>query len=76
MTMMILMMTSASHYDRVGKQIGRVMMVITISNDLDDDADDELMMMMTSASHDDRVGKQIGRVKSEKVTGRSSCNIQ
>ena len=35
-----------------------------------------MMMMITSASHEDRVGKQIGRVKSEKVTGRSSCNIQ
>ena len=30
--------------------------------------------MMTSASQDERVGKQMGRVKSEKVTGRSSCN--
>ena len=32
--------------------------------------------MMTSASQDERVGKQMGRVKSEKVTGRSSCNIE
>ena len=32
--------------------------------------------MMTSASQDERVGKQMGRVKSEKVTGRSSCNVE